>query len=1028
MKKIFKRITALMLLPIAFAVAAAVFFLADSSDVNFEDENLEAAVREELEQPAGPVRQEDLQEVDVLDLSNKGITSIEGIEKFITVRDLDLQGNRIEDIEPLEDLIYLESLNLRGNQLGDLSSIEGMERLDSLDVRDTGIKDLTPLSSMRVLSDLNVRGNSIKDLAPLENMSSLITLNARNNQIENISVLSELSELEDINLRNNHIEDFSPLFDLPHLTQRVFVSGNPGFDIEEFAPLYDQVENVDIEDPEAAVVFNKQGGSFENPQTIELSQLLNEEGTIRYTLDGSEPDENSREYTEPIEVEETTVVKAKFFDRYDNPGALTANSYVIGEESTFPIVSVSGNPDDFFGDTTGIYAQGPGYDENADNPHENANYMQTGEQWEREVTVEMYKPDQTQMIHQQAGIRLHGNASRHAPKKSFRLYGRADYSSENTFAYPLFENEEQSEYNRLLLRSSGNDWDETVFRDAFLQELIDGFNVETQAVQPAQLYLNGEYWGVYNLRERVDHHYFEYKYGILEENLELLENNSEASSGNNRHYENMKEYIRDHDISDPDVYANVNELMDIDSFIDYNIAEIYTRNTDWPHNNTRYWREKPNGKWKWTIFDLDFSYGLEGVPETSAHHTLDLATATDNREWHPNDWSTFLLRSLLENEEFRAEFTGKFSHYLNTHFNSDRVTTKLNEYEELYEPEMERNIERWEAPADMNEWHEHVNVMREFGQERPDFMYAHLVDKFDVSGYLHLAFNMDSGHDIQVYGKEVPLENGEWSGKYIADSSLKIEVDGKPAVLSTENEDVDTDKNGNLTANASASAEVKVADSNGDEIGTIQVEGKNVEEDSISLEVGEDLNLAEAFGEQGQYAEISSPRLGDINEDTFTAKGNGEGLLTIHNEEDEVISMIRLTITDIPDEARIFNQTHPEIHYEGNWQRRENDTYYDGNATFSDEEGDYIEIPFEGTGIRWFGYQTETQGIAEVEVDGEAPEEVDTYAEEPAYQTEIYSVEGLDYGEHTLTIRVTGGQNQNSNGQRINIDSFEVIQ
>ncbi|WP_091657961.1 CotH kinase family protein [Alteribacillus iranensis] len=1022
------KITAIMLIPIALAISIIALYMAQETNINFEDENLELAVREELNIKEGPIRKEDVEQVDKLDLSYSGIESLHGIEAMITVRHLNLEGNRIKDISPLEELTYLEELNLRENRINDFSVLSNLKRITSLDLRDTGMDTLDPVGEIIQLTDLNVRGNNIKSLQPLENLEQLSVLNVRNNQIEDISVLTNLEMLEDINLRNNRIQDFSSVFHLPNLTTRLYVMGNPGVDIKKFVPLYEKIENMDIDEPELALTFNMEGGVYPNPQTIELSQVIGAEGTIRYTLDGSEPSEQSKAYKNPIHLEETTVVKARFYDQYGNAGERVSNTYVIGENSTLPVVSLSGNPEDFFSETFGIYTEGA-HTEGGEEYNEEANYAQSGDLWEREATVEMYKPDGTEMIHQQAGVRLHGNKSRNYPKKSFRLYARSDYDTENTFNYPLFPKEEESEFNRLILRNSGNDWDETLFRDAFLQELIGGFDVETQALQPVNLYLNGEYWGVYNLRERIDNHHFEFKYGITEDRLEYLEHDSKVRVGDNRHYVNMLTYIKENDIKDPKVYKWVSEQMDMNSFIDYNIAEIYVSNLDWPANNIRYWREKPNGKWQWTVYDLDFGFGKDGVEETVAHHTLNFATEEGNTGWPNPDWSTFLLRSLLENEEFRARFAGTFSHYLNTHFNEDRVTNKLDKFASIYQPEIERNIKRWNAPESMEKWQENVNVMREFGLVRDDYMYAHLVDFFDLSGYANMTVTVESDQQVEVYGKDIPMDsNKEWTGMYTADTPLEIQVEGKKAVLTAkENEGNLIDEKGRLVLPSKGNGELVISDHEGNRVGTISVEGIPVEKDTISLDVGEEFNWSEVASSKGTYATIDNPDLGDVNDRTFTAESAGEGLLTVHNEKDQVVSMMRVKIVQPAKEPSVYNEGHPSATYQGTWHDTQNENHHRGTASYSEERGGEITITFEGTGIRWYGYKGPSQGIATIQVDGGETDSVDTYNQKGMLNTEIYSVTGLEKGRHTMTITVTGKKNEQAKNHRIHIDSFEVI-
>src|SRR5690606_29859663 len=253
------------------------------------------------------------------------------------------------------------------------------------------------------------------------------------------------------------------------------------------------------------------------------------------------------------------------------------------------------------------------YKEVSPNFWENAcNYNQRGPEWERPAHIEFYEPDGTLGFSEDVGIRIYGAASRANPIKSLRVQFRKEYGK-GRLEYPLFPGLAYDRFDSFVLRSAGNDHDGAYLRDAFMQSLLDETRLDTLAYRPAILFINGEYWGIHNIRERGDEDYFDEKYGIGKAELDLLENHAEDGRGPNEHYNALIEMLRTSDVKDPAVYKRVNEAIDVDNFIDYQIAQIYFDNGDWPGNNIRFWREnKPfdpaspygrDGRWRWLVYD-----------------------------------------------------------------------------------------------------------------------------------------------------------------------------------------------------------------------------------------------------------------------------------------------------------------------------------------------------------------------------------------------------------------------------------------
>ncbi|GAJ97505.1 hypothetical protein JCM19055_367 [Geomicrobium sp. JCM 19055] len=153
----------------------------------------------------------------------------------------------------------------------------------------------------------------------------------------------------------------------------------------------------------------------------------------------------------------------------------------------------------------------------------------------------------------------------------------------------FFGSDERQRFNRLLLRNSGQDYNKTFFRDALLQGLVQDLDFDTQLYRPARLFINGDDWGIYNIRERYDHHYFRLKHNIQEENLDVIEHTFDdgitASIGDTIAYEQLEQFIREHDMSESQNYEKVAQKINLNSLLDYYISQIYFDNNDWPHNN-----------------------------------------------------------------------------------------------------------------------------------------------------------------------------------------------------------------------------------------------------------------------------------------------------------------------------------------------------------------------------------------------------------------------------------------------------------
>ncbi len=496
-------------------------------------------------------------------------------------------------------------------------------------------------------------------------------------------------------------------------------------------------------------------------------------------------------YIPNYNIPKASVVRARCYSN-GSAGKVTTHTYFVSTEGSFdhqlPILSLSVNEDEFFDYNKGIYVAGVDFDSwRAANPFAfpnggtQANYRRRGIETEK-VGHLQYFVNTEEVLSQGVGLRMHGGWSRAHCVKSIRVYGRSAYDEQSSLDYPLFSTSDDASYKRVFFRNSGNDYNSTYLRDASIQAAVRHLRFDTQNHQPAVVYLNGEYYGMLNMRERYDKHYIKRNYGIDEEELDLLTSNAEINEGSNSNFLQLRSYISSNDLSDPTHYQYVIERLDPDNFMDYHIAQIYIDNTDWPGNNIKFFRKQTagyesdapygqDGRWRWLMYDTDFGLNMYGS-DNHANNTLAFATAPNGPGWPNPPWSTVILRRLLENEGFRHEFINRFADLMNTAFLPDRMNAIIDSLADAIAPELPAHSARWNR---LNSWQSGIAAMKSFTNQRPPFQRNHILNQFGLTGTLELSLEVsDSEHGhIRVNSIEVktgtpgiPEEAYPWQGIY----------------------------------------------------------------------------------------------------------------------------------------------------------------------------------------------------------------------------------------------------------------------
>ena len=492
--------------------------------------------------------------------------------------------------------------------------------------------------------------------------------------------------------------------------------------------------------------FSVTPGIYDNAVTVAIT--AGEGETIRYTTDCTTPNASSELYSGELSISKNSVIRAAAFrDGYLSGDVATA-TYLFrsdGVNHALPVVTLVTDPDNLWNSKTGIYATGDQFDPDAASYADtlkSATYYQakfaTEEQvdtiWEKPAAFSLFDDNGKQVFTQNVGIRIAGSFGRGRAQKGFNVIARKEYGK-GSMEYPFFENRPYTEYKAVVLRAGAQDQNRSKIRDELASGLLEGtdINILYQAYRPTVLYLNGEYWGVYFMKEKRNR-FFVAQHENTENNVDLAigKGFKQRSYGDNSDWVSLYEYATTHDLSASDAYNYVAERMDVDSFRDYMIAEIYNGNTD--TYNFQYYRLK-GGKWKFIFYD--FCWGFQ----SPSHETLAFRMGKT-----PSDvCSAKLFAAMLQNKGWRDSFCRRFGELLNTAFAPERVTALIEELYGYVEPEIKREREKFNKDTFMGVKQPNTNLgtyegfqseiskLKDFAQKRPEELKRQLQSNLGLS-------------------------------------------------------------------------------------------------------------------------------------------------------------------------------------------------------------------------------------------------------------------------------------------------------
>lgn len=464
-------------------------------------------------------------------------------------------------------------------------------------------------------------------------------------------------------------------------------------------------------------------GVYDDVESVIVELSAN--GTIYYTTDCSKPTVYSKVYTEPIELTETTVIRMICCEEGKSVSDVVNLTYVINEYDELPVACLVAESSQLFSEAGGILVKGPNVPDDEAFPYLSANYW-----WdvERKATVSLFETDGSGFS-ANCGIKTFGGYSRALAKKSLAVFFRNDYGV-NTLNYRLFGEEGLDSYESFVFRACGQDSVRAMMRDPMISSLVATYtDVAVQKYKAVDLYINGRYWGVYYIREKINENYVAGNFNADREDIALCG----ASGTANSEYAALINYVRNHDLSDPECYAYVCSQVDVEEYMDYIIAEMWIGNAD--NGNIKFCKTT-EGKWTWIMYDVDYAFYSSSYNAVREHLNPN---GTGSGDMFP----TVLIRNLLDNAEFKDAFLRRMAWQMNTIWTKETLLPWIDAFEGMIETDMVKDCERWSRSYSV--WRSDVETLRTFAKNRNAYMLEHIQSYFGLTTEQMREYGFDIG-------------------------------------------------------------------------------------------------------------------------------------------------------------------------------------------------------------------------------------------------------------------------------------------
>ena len=493
-------------------------------------------------------------------------------------------------------------------------------------------------------------------------------------------------------------------------------------------------------------LFDKNGGFYSGNVEVNPSAIASE--TIYYTTNNYDPNPDSS-YTSiydgsPINITQTTIIRAQCYNEGYLPGLIQSSIYMIDETYGLPVWVTMTDPENLIG-PKGIY-----------NHPWNEGYA-----WEK-FSQHQYFNNGVLKYASNSGLRIQGGNSVGMPKKSFRLHYRSQYG-DSRLEYPLFSKTSVTSFNKIVFRAGYDDdltnYDGTLLRDPLSADLWRVLGNLSSASEWAVLLLNGQYWGIYNIKESVDEDFIIDHLGT--ENFDMIryqKSGAELKYGSMTEWNKMVNYFETVDFTLSTTYDSICKIIDMDNFLDL-LAFIHcTQFRSWTWGCSAYKINDGFDKWKWTIWDTDRSF-----------LTLSWNGFTEYSYLAAEKWANFMPLKLMDNKQFKIDLINRVADFINSYFLPDKVNFMLDSLKNIISPEIENDKTRWGSSFN---WESNVDAMRNFLNQRPETLISQIKTFFSINNAFNLQLKIKGKGKIVI--NSLSIKDTIWDGTYFENIPVKI--------------------------------------------------------------------------------------------------------------------------------------------------------------------------------------------------------------------------------------------------------------
>ena len=523
-----------------------------------------------------------------------------------------------------------------------------------------------------------------------------------------------------------------------------------------------------------APVLSINSGVFTNPISVSITDLNNPAAAIYYTLDGSDPDTTSNLWNgNPLFVSQSTILRARAFSNGFIPSTITTASYLFNLNHTTPILSVVSDSTNLFG-PSGMF----------DNPTLDLLKAASVDYFDSTANHNL-------VFSRRAGIVMDGGwGSRGLPQRPFRIKFDDGVLGQGPVSGVIIpDRPNRNQYSDFMLRNGSNQYLVLPHKDASQTRMMaDSTNNYYSAWRPVSVYINGNYWGLYELREKFNTEMFKLSENATESSIEILSSSAQygfqlrAVEGDVQNFYTAYNSFTQLNPLDTAFWSQADQYFDMSYYNDYIIGEIWMNNADWGfnYNNLKIYRSNAtNFRWRYCLMDLE--YGLLPNPSNDFSCGYDLLSQLINHQSvDPGNPHLNIFWRAIQNDRFKNYFINRFADQMNTVYLPSRLTAIENYMYNLTLPEMPAHFGRWDNPNNvpslMNSFFQYHQLFQDELNCRPDSLRDQIQNNFNLPQQIAVNLDVAPYNAGKITISTIAPSNYPWNGIYFDGVPIKIEA------------------------------------------------------------------------------------------------------------------------------------------------------------------------------------------------------------------------------------------------------------